>query len=169
MAKLRYIYHKTSKDALKNIIKSKYLYNQDDRKKFNITNIGEGNSNRSIADSDISLKYELYWHEYNEAKGVYFRPYLNDIKLKNDNECIIVLDFEKLYKNNFTFLINTKENNGFYFTKPGYEASSPFSGDNGISYDKSNFEECELEELYVGSEIIIKESIYISPYLVCIK
>lgn len=171
MADLKYIYHKTKTSHLDGIISSKYIYNQIDRKKKEIYNEYEGLKNRRIAKSDISInKYKngVFWKDYDEAIGIYLRPYLEKPKLK-PQECIIVLDFKKIREDGIKWLINTEENHGFYINKPGYEALSPYSGEYGVTYDETNWKNCMTNNLSDRSEVLLEESIYITPYLIKIE
>lgn len=166
MANLKYIYHRTKIEYLDNIIKDKYIYNQLDRKKNNIYNINEGYYNRKYGLANISLKYKNYWKDQDESYGIYFRPYLDKPKLKY-NECAIILDFQQIINNNsIKYNINSTENNGFYLGKPGYERMAPYSGEYGITYDSTNINICKLDNLNLNSEIVLQDSIYITPYLI---
>ena len=168
MADLQYIYHKTKPGHLDGIISCKHIYNQIDRKKKDIYCEYEGCKNRRIAKSSISLhgyKYKDYWKDYDEAIGIYFRPLLDKVRLK-PGECAIVLDFQKIREDRIKWLINSQENNGFYITKPGYSAMCPYSGDYGISYDETNWKKCKTSGLSSGSEVVLENSIYITPYIV---
>lgn len=168
MAELKYIYHKTKAEHLNGIISCKHIYNQIDREKKEIYCVNEGKKNRRIAKSNVSLhsyKYKDYWKDYDEAIGIYFRPYLDKPKLK-PGECAIILDFQKIRKDGIKWLINTQENHGFYIDKPGYRAICPFSGEYGISYDETNWKKCENSGLREGSEVVLENSIYTTPYIV---
>lgn len=168
MADLKYIYHRTKPAHLDGIIYCKHIYNQIDRQKRDIYYENEGSKNRKIAKSSISLqsyKSEDYWKYYDEAIGIYFRPYLDKPKLK-PGESAIVLDFQKIREDGINWLINTEENNGFYITKPGYRALCPYGGEYGISYDETNWKKCKTNNLTHRSEVLLENSIYITPYLV---
>ena len=165
MEEIKWVYHKTKYSSYLDILRTKHLYNQIDRKKNGITYHNEGSSDRKFAKSDTALKYKTYWKDYDEALGVYFRPYKDKIRLQT-GEVAIILDFCKLVEKGFTWNVNTVENNGFYLTKPGIEAEGPYSGYTGITYNSSNWKQCKLENLNDSSEILIEESIYITPYLV---
>jgi hypothetical protein len=166
MADLQYIYHRTKIEYLDNIIKTKYIYNQVDRKKYEIYNINEGHNNRKYGHANISLKYKKYWQELDEAYGIFFRPYLDKPKLKI-NECAIILDFQQIINNNsIKYNINSTENNGFYLDKPGYERMAPYGGEYGITYNSTNIKTCKLTDLNIDSEILLQDSIYITPYLI---
>lgn len=167
MADLKYIYHKTKPKHLDGIISCKHIYNQIDRKKKDIYYDYEGKKGRRITKSNVSLHYRYidYWKDYDEAIGIYFRPLLDKIRLK-PSECAIVLDFQKIREDGIKWLINSEENNGFYITKPGYRAMCPYSGDYGISYDETNWKNCKTSELSNRSEVVLENSIYITPYIV---
>jgi len=168
MAELNLIYHKTKAEHLNGIISCKHIYNQIDRKKKDIYCEYEGGKNRRITNSNVSLdgyKYKNYWKDYDEAIGIYFRPLLNKIRLK-PGECAIVLDFQKIREDGIKWLINSEENNGFYITKPGYRALCPYGGEYGISYDKTNWKMCKNNKLSDRSEVVLENSIYITPYIV---
>lgn len=165
MSNLKYIYHRTKPEHLDGIISTKHIYNQIDRKKRDIHYEYEGSKNRKLGDCNIVLKYRDYWKYFDEAKGVYFRPYLDKPKLK-PGESAIVLDFQKIREDGINWLINTEENHGFYINKPGIESQSPFSGERGISYDESNWKHCNTNNLTHRSEVLLENSIYITPYLV---
>lgn len=168
MADLKYIYHKTKAEHLNGIISCKHIYNQMDRKKNDIHCEYEGKTGRRIGKSNVSLnnyKYKNYWKYYDEAIGIYFRPLLDKIRLK-PGECAIVLDFQKISEDGIKWLINTEANNGFYIDKPGYRAMCPYGGEYGISYDETNWKKCKTSELSDGSEVVLENSIYITPYIV---
>jgi len=168
MSDLKYIYHRTKPEHLDGIISDKHIYNQIDKKKRDINCEYEGCKYRKIANSNISItncRYKEYWKYYDEAIGIYFRPYLDKPKLK-PGECAIVLDFEKIKEDGIKWLINTEENNGFYISKPGFEAHTPFGGEWGISYDETNWKQCKINNLTNRSEVLLENSIYITPYLV---
>lgn len=168
MSDLKYIYHRTKPAHLDGIISYKHIYNQIDRQKRDIYHEHEGSKNRKIAKSSISLhlyKSKEYWKYYDEAIGIYFRPYLDKPKLK-PGESAIVLDFQKIREDGIKWLINTEENHGFYLDKPGVEALSPYGGERGISYDETNWKLCKTNNLTNRSEVVLENSIYITPYLV---
>jgi hypothetical protein len=168
MSDLKYIYHRTKPEHINGIISNKHIYNQIDRKKRDINCEYEGSKNRKIAKSSISLqsyKSEDYWKYYDEAIGIYFRPYLDKPKLK-PGESAIVLDFQKIREDSINWLINTEENNGFYISKPGFEARTSFGGELGISYDETNWKLCKTNNLTNRCEVLLENSIYITPYLV---
>lgn len=168
MSDLKYIYHKTKADHLDGIISCKHIYNQIDRKIHDIYCEYEGNKDRKYAKSISSLpryKHLDFWKDYDEALGIYFHPYLDKIKLK-PRECAIVLDFQKIRKDGINWLINTESNHGFYINKPGYEGLCHYNDEYGISYDETNWKQCTNTVLSNRSEVVLENSIYITPYIV---
>ena len=70
---------------------------------------------------------------------------------------MLVVDRAILDDASCTWHINTTENNGFYLAAPGKHAISPFGGDEGITYDRSNAKNYGIPD--PGQELVVIENV----------
>lgn len=163
---IQYLYHCTTLANLRLIIESGQLLNTCSRRLHLNTEIrrakGEGSNCRTFTNAKVSLHDPLYWKTFDEANGVYFRVGTNPLDyhtpLLSSGSIVLVFSANILKDPYYTWNINTTENNGFYLADPGIEAISPFSGDQGVTYDSSNIDDYDGTHV-TNHEVLIWENV----------
>ena len=162
---IEYLYHCTNIKYLKSILKHGKLLNNTSRNaspdEHVRTATGEGSAGRRVAHAKVSVGNPDFWRgddAPSDADGVYFR--LVGLACYSEDHIMLAFDRAILDDSSCTWHINTTENNGFYLNEPGIKALSPFSGDMGITYDRSNADKYDMpaknQELVVAENVSLR-------------
>lgn len=159
---IEYLYHCTHVKYLDSILKTGKLLNTSTRNASTDTAIktaaGEGSAGRKLGHAKISIGNPNFWSGKDapeDADGVYFRTKASSCPSKG--HIMLVFDRAILDDQSCTWHINTTENNGFYLAAPGVEAEAPYSGDMGVTYDRSNADDYGEPDPY--QELVILENV----------
>lgn len=159
------IVHFTSESALISILKSKYLYDQIDRKTRGIALSGEGVNNRvtlSAYDENVELS-NMY-----EATGVYFRLWLDDLQpFPPHSQSLIGIELSIDVLQTVVWHLNTCENNGFVIR----DGKAPWGDcENEIQtlHDLRDVNLADYHRYGHGYELVIEKSVDIQDFLIAV-
>ena len=162
------IYHCTTPSALYLILAQDKLLTSADRQKLNIATVGQGGLNRKTL---MEHKYDPNFIEmFSEVNGLFFRI-VKPTHCHQKNKSGAVLQLTTKVLDDYEWYVNSSENNGFFCNNLGQVGINAFTGDECITYDKTNIDNYLNSQLWLDqtvsmdAELVITQSIPVIKYL----